>query len=221
MKKEVIRLKESQLRQIIKESVKKVLREDNLNNEGVEEKIYKLLSDSLFYDYSTGKFMFNDKDEGDYYGNSYYLVLDYLDLKNDPNKKSYYMGIIDKWKSNKISQVEESYSNFEIPQKILNLIDKCEKIFSCEITVKDRVYLYDGGGNKIAIGAGISLTHTTSSISDGPSHDYSEEIFSFLKHARFEKSNSFGDNGMDSSTNYEDTYWIDEFIYTPTMKYLN
>lgn len=217
--KKIVMLKESQLKQLISENIRKFLIEDDNDND-MSKNIFELLNNSLWYDYPSGKFRFIDEDDARHYGNSFYLVKDWLEDAYNPEKEMYYKNIINDWKNETRRKTEEKYTNFELPEKTLNLIKQCEKVFSCEINILDQVYLYDRGGHPYAVGAGVSVNHTTSSYANGPSHDYSQEVFSFLKHNGFQEANSTGDNGMDSSTNFRDTSWTDEFIYTPTMKQL-
>lgn len=45
---------------------------------------------------------------------------------------------------------------------------------------------------------------------------YSKEFAKWLKGLDFSIENSYGDNGMDYSTNWHDTYWTNEFVYNPS-----
>lgn len=105
-----------------------------------------------------------------------------------------------------------------LPEKVKAIIKKCEHFFNCKIN-EEEILLRDRGGNVYAKGPGVSVTHTTSSVESGPSHDYSDEIMSILTHSGFQSANSFGDNGMDGNDG-QDTYWTYEYIYKPLVKNL-
>jgi hypothetical protein len=202
----------------LKSLVKQVIKEEVDRVYNLEKTIFDALSEHVFYDYGRNKFIV---DMGDNWGltDEIDVVQWALDKEFDDKQIPKYNEIIKKWKETEINKKEEYHSNTEeLPSKTLNLIKKCEEIFNCKIEIKDKVYLYDGSGSQIAVGPGVSVTHRTGSMSSGPSDDYSEEIFKFLKHNGFIKSNSYGDNGMDSATNHRDTYWTKEFIYKPKMK---
>lgn len=71
-------------------------------------------------------------------------------------------------------------------------------------------------GVTIGYAKGFTISHCTSSYADGPSADYSGEFKKWILGLEFSLNNSYGDNGMDSSTNWHDTFWHNDFIYTPT-----
>lgn len=63
------------------------------------------------------------------------------------------------------------------------------------------------------------MIETTSSIADGPSGPTSSVVTSFVKWLKglgFQFISSSGDNGMDYSTNYQDTYMYHAVIYAPS-----
>ena len=71
-------------------------------------------------------------------------------------------------------------------------------------------------GVEIGYAKGFSISHCTSSYADGPSVDYSGAFKKWLVGLDFSINNSYGDNGMDTATNWPDTFWTNEFIYRPS-----
>jgi hypothetical protein len=106
-----------------------------------------------------------------------------------------------------------------IPEKIMTMVNAIAKQVGCDDVVEETIPLYNRGDQVIGFAKGFSLTHCTSSYADGPSQDYSKEMAMWLKGLGFVIENSYGDNGMDCSTNLQDTYWTHEFIYKPTEVY--
>lgn len=106
-----------------------------------------------------------------------------------------------------------------LPEKTMDVVNYvCEKLgvsISGEITISMR----NRGGYLYAYAKGFSYSYCTSSYIDGPDEDYSKEIKMFVKGLGFKVANSYGDNGLDSETNWHDTFWTYEFIYEPTMVY--
>lgn len=105
-----------------------------------------------------------------------------------------------------------------IPKKVMDMVNWiAEKIGYpvCEETLnlKNRV------GETIGFARGFVVSHCTSSYEDGPGVDYTPEFIKWLKGLGFELGDSYGDNGMDSATNWHDTYWHKEIIYTPSKVY--
>lgn len=81
------------------------------------------------------------------------------------------------------------------------------------------LYLQNIYGENYACAKGFRLTHCTSSLIDGPSPDYSKDFMKWLQGVGFVYWDSYGDNGMDSATNWHDTYWTTELAYAPTKTY--
>lgn len=79
--------------------------------------------------------------------------------------------------------------------------------------------LINRGGYTYGYGKGFQLSYCTSSYANGPDPD-PKYIIDFIKGLNFTIENSYGDNGMDSATNYQDTYWYYDFLYTPSVKYV-
>lgn len=75
------------------------------------------------------------------------------------------------------------------------------------------------GGHPYAYAKGFTLTHYTSSLETGPTEDYSGVFIKWLGGLGFEIVNSYGDNGMDSATNWHDTCWSVEIAYSPSVVY--
>lgn len=85
-------------------------------------------------------------------------------------------------------------------------------------TGEETITIYNRGGYAIAYGKGFSLSYCTSSLIDGPEADC-RYLIDFIKGMGFVIENSHGDNGMDSTTNWHDTYWTYEFLYEPSKVY--
>lgn len=106
--------------------------------------------------------------------------------------------------------------NVHIPEKIMTMANAIANQVGCGAIEEETIDIYNRGGQVIGWAKGFSLVHCTSSYSEGPSTDYSKEMAMWLKGLGFVIENSFGDNGMDSSSNWQDTYWTDQFIYKAT-----
>lgn len=115
---------------------------------------------------------------------------------------------------------QERYDKWEeevhIPQDIMAIVDAvCEKI---GIVVEETVVSYiNRGGWRYAVAKGFEITHCTSSLADGPSEDMAPAFIKWLGGLGFEVCRSYGDNGLDSATNWHDTFWTKEIAYKPTM----
>ena len=66
---------------------------------------------------------------------------------------------------------------------------------------------------------GFVLSHCTSSLEDGPSEDMAPVFMRWLGGLGFNVVNSYGDNGLDSATNWCDTWWHTEISYGSTFVY--
>lgn len=116
----------------------------------------------------------------------------------------------DKWK-------EETH----IPQDVMGMLSFiCEKIGICEIE-EETIRIYNRGGWVVGYAKGFTISYCTSSLADGPSVDYSDVLLKFIKALGFKIENSYGDNGLDSVTNWHDTYWNYDFIYKPSEIYVD
>lgn len=104
------------------------------------------------------------------------------------------------------------------PPKVANALENIEKVFGVMFNEEEEIILRNRGGWAYAKGKGISYSYCTSSMLDGPSYDYSDEFSFMLKALGFRLENSFGDNGLDSATNWQDTYWTYEWIYKPSVQ---
>lgn len=103
-----------------------------------------------------------------------------------------------------------------IPQDVMSMLNFiCEKIGIEEI-YEETISIENRGGWTIGYAKGFTMSYCTSSLLDGPSVDYSGVLLKFIKGLGFKIENSYGDNGMDSSTNWHDTYWNYDFIYKPS-----
>lgn len=103
-----------------------------------------------------------------------------------------------------------------IPKKITTMVNAIANQVGCGDIDEIVVSIRNRAGHVIGWAKGFRLTHCTSSYADGPSPDYSKEMAMWLKGLGFVIENSYGNNGLDASTNWHDTYWHDEFIYKPT-----
>lgn len=103
-----------------------------------------------------------------------------------------------------------------IPQDVMSMLSFiCEKIGIEEIEEKT-INIRNRGGWVVGYAKGFTISYCTSSLEDGPSIDYSDVLLKFIKGLGFKIENSYGDNGMDSSTNWHDTFWNYDFIYKPS-----
>lgn len=116
---------------------------------------------------------------------------------------------------------EESELQKAIPQDIRDMVNFIsEKIKSTPIFF-ERIELYNIYGYHYGYAYGFTLTHCSSSYAEGPSPDYSKAFQKFLQGLDFEIANSYGDNGLDSATNWHNTFWNYDFIYTPSIQYFD
>lgn len=109
--------------------------------------------------------------------------------------------------------------NTHIPDKVMDMVNFIAEKVGCGVIEEETITLRNRGGYTYGYAKGFSLTHCTSSYADGPSPDYSQEMAKWLKGLDFSIENSYGDNGMDSATNWHDTFWTHEFIYKPSLVY--
>lgn len=109
--------------------------------------------------------------------------------------------------------------NTHIPVKVMEMVNFIAEKVGCGTIEEETITLRNRGGYTYGYAKGFSLTHCTSSYADGPSPDYSEEMAKWLKGLDFSIENSYGDNGMDSATNWHDTFWTHEFVYRPSIVY--
>ena len=82
-------------------------------------------------------------------------------------------------------------------------------------TNEETIYICNRIGNIVGYGKGFSMSYCTSSLADGSEPDC-KYLINFIKGLGFVIENSHGDNGMDSSTNYHDTFWSYDFMYKPS-----
>lgn len=105
-----------------------------------------------------------------------------------------------------------------IPTKIMDMVNWIaekigEPVYEENIPIRNRM------GETCGYARGFIITHCTSSYEDGSSVDYAPEFLKWLGGLGFELGDSYGDNGMDSATNWHDTYWHKEIIYKPSIIY--
>lgn len=118
---------------------------------------------------------------------------------------------------------KESFEKWEnettIPSNVMGVVNGVFNYLGIPCPVVETIKLYNRGGHIYAYAKGFSITHCTSSYADGPSEDYSIPLSKFLKGLGFYIENSYGDNGMDSATNWHDTFWTNEFVYKDSIVY--
>lgn len=104
-----------------------------------------------------------------------------------------------------------------IPDDIMTMVNYiAEKIGLDGEIAEETIAIHNRVGLVVGYAKGFSVTHCTSSYADGPTPDLSGAFSKWLKGLDFKLENSFGDNGMDSATNWHDTFWTNQFIYTPS-----
>lgn len=110
---------------------------------------------------------------------------------------------------------EEWVENTHIPEDVMTIVNAvCEKIgMYVEEEVVDVRNIWD---EPVGFAKGFRITHCTSSYADGPSIDMTPTFLTWLGGLGFETCASYGDNGMDSATNWHDTFWTKEVAYTET-----
>lgn len=105
-----------------------------------------------------------------------------------------------------------------IPAEIMDMVNWiAEKIGYpvCEETIS----LRNRFGDPIGYAKGFVISHCTSSYETGPTTDYTPTFVKWLSGLGFEVGASYGDNGMDSATNWHDTYWHKELIFSHSKTY--
>lgn len=102
-----------------------------------------------------------------------------------------------------------------IPEDVMKMVDiVCEQL---GIEVEETIVRRENrGGYTYAYAKGFILSHCTSSMEDGPSADMTPVFMKWLGGLGFAICRSYGDNGLDSATNWHDTYWTTEIAYKPT-----
>lgn len=118
----------------------------------------------------------------------------------------------------KFYEWEESTTIPEAVMKVVKAVSN-ELGFSLNEDDVETITYRNRGGHPYAYAKGFTLTHCTSSLETGSTTDYSDVFIKWLGGLGFEKINSYGDNGMDSATNWHDTYWSVEIAYSPSMVY--
>lgn len=107
----------------------------------------------------------------------------------------------------------------QIPDDVLDVLNAVCKHIGIDEPYIETIYLRNRGGYIYGYAKGFTLTHCTSSLTDGPSFDYSRTLSKFIKGLGFRIENSYGDNGKDSATNWHDTFWSYDFIYKDSIVY--
>lgn len=118
----------------------------------------------------------------------------------------------------KFYEWEDSTNIPEAVMKVVKAVSN-ELGFSLDEDDIETITYRNRGGHPYAYSKGFTLVHCTSSLETGPTEDYSGVFIKWLGGLGFEIVNSYGDNGMDSATNWHDTYWSVEIAYAPSMVY--
>lgn len=113
----------------------------------------------------------------------------------------------------------EKWANTDqIPRSVKDMVKYVTEKVGCPVEDDEEVIvLRNRGGYTYAYGKGFTISYCTYSLADGPGVDYSGTLIKWLKGIGFSIENSYGDNGMDSATNYNDTYWNYDFVYKPSI----
>ena len=117
------------------------------------------------------------------------------------------------WNSERFAKWEEETHIPEDVMKMVNIVCEQLGIYVEETTIEHR----NRGGYLYGFSKGFVLSHCTSSLEDGPSEDMTPVFMRWLKGLGFRVENSYGDNGLDSATNWHDTWWHNEISYEPTL----
>ena len=115
-----------------------------------------------------------------------------------------------------LERFEKWENETHIPEDVMKMVEIVSKqIGVCveETTIEHR----NRGGYIYGFSKGFVLSHCTSSLEDGPSEDMTPVFMRWLGGLGFEVANSYGDNGLDSATNWHDTWWHNEIYYCNTF----
>lgn len=117
------------------------------------------------------------------------------------------------WNGDRFAEWENETHIPEDVMKMVNIV--CDQI---GVDVEETtIRHYNRGGCLYGFSKGFVLSYCTSSYEDGPSVDMTPVFMKWLKGLGFRVANSYGDNGLDSATNWHDTYWYNEISYKPTL----
>ena len=120
------------------------------------------------------------------------------------------------WNSERFAKWEEETHIPEDVMKMVKMIAEEIGIYVEETTVDYK----NVWGDNIGVAKGFQLSYCTSSLADGPSEDMTPIFMKWIKGLGFEVCGSYGDNGLDSATNWHDTYWNTDIAYTETIRML-
>lgn len=119
------------------------------------------------------------------------------------------------WNSERFEKWENETHIPEDVQKMVDIV--CEQLgIDVEETTIEHQSVF---GVLYGFSKGYVLSHCTSSLADGPSEDMAPVFIKWLEGLGFHVENSYGDNGLDSATNWHDTYWFKEISYGPSLIY--
>ena len=105
-----------------------------------------------------------------------------------------------------------------IPKNVMDMVNWIAEKIGYPV-YEETINLKNRFGQTIGFARGFVVSHCTSSYETGPTVDYAPEFIKWLCGLGFELGESYGDNGMDSTTNWHDTFWHKEIIYAPSKTY--
>ena len=107
----------------------------------------------------------------------------------------------------------------EVKRIVRAVFVECNMVDPFPYDEEETIRLHNRGGWLYAVGKGFTMRYRTSSMEDGPDVD-PKYIIDFIKGLGFVIENSHGDNGMDSATNWHDTWWQYDVLYKPSLTYI-
>lgn len=120
-----------------------------------------------------------------------------------------------KWNSERFAKWEEETHIPEDVMKMVNIVCDQIGIYVEETTIEHRSVF----GILYGFSKGFTISHCTSSYETGPTEDMTPVFMRWLRGLGFKVENSRGDNGLDSATNWHDTYWYNDISYAPSLVY--
>lgn len=115
---------------------------------------------------------------------------------------------------------EERFEKWEnethIPEDVMKMVEMVTDQLG--VYVEETVVRYRNRFDEVyAYAKGFQISHCTSSYETGPTEDMTPVFMRWLGGLGFEVCDSYGDNGLDSATNWHDTYWTKEIAYVPSQ----
>jgi len=107
-----------------------------------------------------------------------------------------------------------------IPEDVMAIVQAVAERIGIGKLEEETIELRNRGGHVYGYTKGFSLTHCTSSLADGPTPDYTGTFLKWVDGLGFYIAGSYGDNGMDSESNWHDTYWTKLIGYDHIKEYV-